>query len=490
MGDFVGQVGLRPLTRDPAERCQHKPVTGLAEFVPAKSLPPAAGAVVYIRSTSWQSVTEPASLAAQLHSCGVVAVIIDNDDRGLPPEFVTTCLRHVVPVFLLPKGVSFAQLTTEPADQQSTRHRKGDLDAISCSIDSFVDSSGARAWLVMKGCAVSGSHPADMDLLTRILARSKTTLEHVAATTAAVHAELFETGEVLALANPNRVRLERTEIENLARTLAAEVRAVKVKRSARRQSENALIAQLINAQIDSDALGPWAQSLGLEPGRRIRAIAATPLNTSCGEDTVVNALQDLALSTGSTAVCGAHNGDAYALISLPDGPYEVAAFDAHLDVLARVLNARFSGTLSIGTSSFLLHTGDDLVRGLVNARHLSLRNAKTTLSQGYTIPLPLPMAATMLAATPEVLRTLDRSLLQPVVDYDEAKGSHYFATLRTFLALDGQLAATATELGIHINTLRYRLSRIERLTGRGLHSMADRVDFYLALCLRESDLAD
>ena len=30
-------------------------------------------------------------------------------------------------------------------------------------------------------------------------------------------------------------------------------------------------------------------------------------------------------------------------------------------------------------------------------------------------------------------------------------------------------------------TLRYRVERIERLTGRGLSSSADRVDFFLAL---------
>jgi sugar diacid utilization regulator len=493
VGDFVDQAGLRPLTREPAERSQFKSVTGVLEYQPAGPLPPTAGAVVYIRSASWLSVPDPAALAAQFHSHGVVAVVIDNDDRGLPAEFVTACLRDGVPVFLLPKDVAFAQVASGSAEQHTSRHRSGELDAIRESIDDFADSSGACAWLVMTGCAVSGSRSADTDLLLRILTRDKTDLGQIAATSAAVHAELSDTGAVLALTNPDRARLNRAAIEKLAQALATEVRSIHVKRSARRQSESALISQLIDARIDSDALGPWAQSLGLEPGRRIRAVAATPSNGSCPEGTVVAALQDLALCTGTTAVCGAHKGNAYALISLPDAadvPHETAVFDAHLDVLTHVFAARFSATLSTGASSFLLHTGDDLVRGLVYARHLATRNAKSALSQHHTIPLPLPMAATILAATPEVLHTLDRTLLQPVINYDEEKGSHYLATLRTFLALDGQPAATATELGIHINTLRYRLSRIERLTGRGLHSMADRVDFYLALCLRESGLTD
>jgi DNA-binding PucR family transcriptional regulator len=42
-------------------------------------------------------------------------------------------------------------------------------------------------------------------------------------------------------------------------------------------------------------------------------------------------------------------------------------------------------------------------------------------------------------------------------------------------------SVAAAKLGIHVNTLRYRLARIEKHTGRDLDSMADRADFYLAL---------
>jgi sugar diacid utilization regulator len=34
---------------------------------------------------------------------------------------------------------------------------------------------------------------------------------------------------------------------------------------------------------------------------------------------------------------------------------------------------------------------------------------------------------------------------------------------------------------VHVNTLRHRLARVERLTGRSLSSMEDRVDFFIAL---------
>jgi DNA-binding PucR family transcriptional regulator len=34
---------------------------------------------------------------------------------------------------------------------------------------------------------------------------------------------------------------------------------------------------------------------------------------------------------------------------------------------------------------------------------------------------------------------------------------------------------------VHVNTVRYRIRRVEDLTGRDLSTMTDRVDFFLAL---------
>ena len=58
-------------------------------------------------------------------------------------------------------------------------------------------------------------------------------------------------------------------------------------------------------------------------------------------------------------------------------------------------------------------------------------------------------------------------------------------TLRAFLDANGAWMETARQLHLHPNTLRYRIGRIEELTGRDLSSMDDRVDFYLALASRD-----
>jgi DNA-binding PucR family transcriptional regulator len=39
----------------------------------------------------------------------------------------------------------------------------------------------------------------------------------------------------------------------------------------------------------------------------------------------------------------------------------------------------------------------------------------------------------------------------------------------------------AAQLHVHVNTLRYRIRRIEQLTGRDLGTLENRVDLFLAL---------
>jgi hypothetical protein len=95
--------------------------------------------------------------------------------------------------------------------------------------------------------------------------------------------------------------------------------------------------------------------------------------------------------------------------------------------------------------------------------------------------------ASLLTALPGRLRRSFRhQLLQPLADYDALHGSDLLKTLASFLDACGSWQRSAEELHIHVNTLRYRIQRIEELTGRSMSSMHDRVDLYLALtCLNE-----
>jgi DNA-binding PucR family transcriptional regulator len=88
----------------------------------------------------------------------------------------------------------------------------------------------------------------------------------------------------------------------------------------------------------------------------------------------------------------------------------------------------------------------------------------------------------LLASVPTpVLRSFTERLLGPLADYDARHNAELLPTLRSFLACDGSWSACASRMYVHVNTVRYRIGRIEALTGRDLSALADRVDFFLAL---------
>ncbi|NEA21683.1 PucR family transcriptional regulator, partial [Actinomadura bangladeshensis] len=93
----------------------------------------------------------------------------------------------------------------------------------------------------------------------------------------------------------------------------------------------------------------------------------------------------------------------------------------------------------------------------------------------------------LLASVPEdVRRIFQVRLLDPLHDYDRVHGADLVRTLETFLRNSGSWTRCAEQLHLHVNSVRYRIQRIEDLTGRDLSRLEDRVDFFLALRLAGS----
>ena len=91
----------------------------------------------------------------------------------------------------------------------------------------------------------------------------------------------------------------------------------------------------------------------------------------------------------------------------------------------------------------------------------------------------------LLATVPaSVLRSFRERLLGPLVVYDDRHRAELLPTLREFLACSGSWNACAAKMYVHVNTVRYRIRRIEDLTGRDLSRLDDQVDFFLALRIR------
>jgi purine catabolism regulator len=85
----------------------------------------------------------------------------------------------------------------------------------------------------------------------------------------------------------------------------------------------------------------------------------------------------------------------------------------------------------------------------------------------------------------EALRLFCDSILGPIEAGDGHYGGELMRSLEAFIEENGQWERAAKRLYCHRHTLRYRIRRVEELTGRDLHTARDRIEFWLALRGRE-----
>jgi PucR family transcriptional regulator, purine catabolism regulatory protein len=85
----------------------------------------------------------------------------------------------------------------------------------------------------------------------------------------------------------------------------------------------------------------------------------------------------------------------------------------------------------------------------------------------------------------EALSSYCRSVLDPIEQGEGDYGDELVRSLDVFIEHNGHWEKAANALFCHRHTLRYRIRRIEQLTGRDFSSARDRIEFWLALRGRE-----
>jgi PucR family transcriptional regulator, purine catabolism regulatory protein len=99
-----------------------------------------------------------------------------------------------------------------------------------------------------------------------------------------------------------------------------------------------------------------------------------------------------------------------------------------------------------------------------------------------------PYGLLLQASSRDELEAFARGTLGPLVEHDRRNGAELTKTLRVFLEEDRVQRRTAARLFIHVNTVAYRINRIEGLVGRSLDDPA--AVFDLTLALRIVDVLD
>ena len=85
----------------------------------------------------------------------------------------------------------------------------------------------------------------------------------------------------------------------------------------------------------------------------------------------------------------------------------------------------------------------------------------------------------------EALKLYCDSVLGPIEAGDEEYGGELLRSLEAFIEQNGQWERAARKVYCHRHTLRYRMRKVEELTGRDLSSAHNRIELWLALRARE-----
>ncbi|WP_371775422.1 PucR family transcriptional regulator [Streptomyces sp. NBC_01438] len=261
--------------------------------------------------------------------------------------------------------------------------------------------------------------------------------------------------------------------------------------------------QVVVARVDWDEQGA--------PGSTGSGVAGGPVAQALLEEILVDPAVTGPDSADRIAV--AHSGDeAVALVPLPavalpdagdtarvDGAAGTDASDPdspersgedpalHADVLLAAVRAPLAagladdGRLTLGVSASV-HSPEGLRGALEEARHarrVAAARPGRVCAAGHH---ELASHVLLLPFVPDdVRRAFTARLLDPLRDYDRRHRAELIPTLESFLDCDGSWTRCAARLHLHVNTLRYRIGRIEQLTGRDLSRLEDKLDFFLAL---------
>jgi hypothetical protein len=281
-------------------------------------------------------------------------------------------------------------------------------------------------------------------------------------------------GELVAIAALDRAR--RTEGWRVARDIA----------------DDAVSLVAAGAGGQPETLQRLRQA-GLDPDRPVAVAVAGFVDRTDLTEVARSVLDDAAAHLGAPVVGTTPDGLAVALLPCGDqgggrspdplddpGGGSPDPLDRLRAALARLEPGLGPARLTIGLSR---PSGAEALSGALrearHARELARLRAGTLT---VVADAEVTSHVALLAVVPDDVRhAFAARVLDPVLEYDARNDAGLYQTLEAFLDCSGSWSRAAARLHLHINTVRYRISRVEELTGRDLSRFEDRVDVFLAL---------
>ncbi len=252
--------------------------------------------------------------------------------------------------------------------------------------------------------------------------------------------------------------------------------------SSERRHRTLLLMQLVTRRtVDREEVARWATAMGWDMDLE-RAVVLVELTDANGrvqvagqplEDRLVRTVQ--AAFGPATIVWGLRSGLALLLEPRPSLREHCARLHGVLTRARRGLKVMVAAGTIAGDLGQLRDSWGNAVSALALGRELSGNDFVLEYDElgVYRVLSRLP--------TDELRRQRDE-MLGPLLAYDADHDGSLLNTLDVFLRCERNRVRAARELFVHYNTLRYRLTQIDRLTGGLTPDPMRRLSLELALC--------
>ncbi|WP_218105284.1 PucR family transcriptional regulator [Micromonospora rhizosphaerae] len=472
------------------------------------------GGEVVLTGLMWRRApADSETFVAACAAAGVAAIGAGDAAYGsVPADLVEACRVHQVPLFEVPVEVSFRDILDEVNPslwaRRATglasvlvRHR-GLVAAMAAGarlgdlLSPVAADLGVDCWvLTPTGRIVAGTAGLDAagraDLAAAFVAADRLPVAVTVAgrplTVLAVpgRPEHRLASWLLAVtAGTARAPLPDAADELVSLVALARAQADEATRVERRLADR--VGSLLDSGGDLAELRARLSSCGLSPDSTFLALTASltglPGPAELAVAVVEEILRPCAPQTVVAGLAADRPDGVLAVVSAPAQPASTV-LDTVRAGIAALVPALGAGRLAVGISGPA--AGAVALPGAVEEARHAWRAAIDRPGRATVVSADeLASHLLLLAGVPTDTRRAFRDrLLGPLVEYDRVHDARLVQTLETFLDCSGSWTRCAELLHVHVNTLRYRIGRVEQLTGRDLNRFEDRVDLFLALRL-------
>lgn len=435
-----------------------------------------------------------------LRSAGAAALLAGEETHGRVPDVLAeSCRAHGIVLVAVPAHTSFRDVTEAVSLRQwgeLSRRPHGHHalpENVRGELAGLLAGNAAAQVLLERAFAHLGGPPCHLLTATgRVIARTPAAPDLTARQAVREPAGTTGTGlridgeggpyDSWYLRLPDTADVPPRVLHEIAEVIARYRHRDERRHAAGRRAADALLALAGAGPAEGTAVEAALHACGLPPTGPFRMVVATAGGEEDG------------LAVGALAEALRHSpGEPFAAGRLPGGE-AAAVVRVHPDEGDGVPLGELWPRVHACGPRVPLHAGvsgrvagaEGLNSALHQARYaLAAARRGDPDGAGVTFVEDLSTMGTLLAGVPADVRTaFSTRVLGPLAHGESTSHRMLLETLETFLAQHGSWARMAEQLRLHVNTVHYRIQRIERLTGRDLSRLDHKLDLQAALLCR------